>query len=151
MQPIATAGYVNVDPPWTRVSSGFGGRVGATYRFESNPGNVIWPSGESDDEPAVRSRQNRRTDRQENRTQNVRGRCAGTFPDYAQVGVDYNYVLALYVARDRVHLIEAAGPKAQYLADLPEIRKRIPTVRYRASPPPHGAASLGTDPRRTSP
>ncbi len=120
------AGYVKVDPPWDARFKAVSAEGSAlTYRVESNPENgnlAFWEKATTN--RLVEIGGYRRTDRQEIRNQNGAAGVQMTF-DYAQVGVDYIYVLALYVRGDRVHVIEAAGPKDKFSADLPEIRKAI--------------------------
>jgi hypothetical protein len=120
------AGYVKVDPPWDAQFKAVSAEGSAlVYRTEENPENgnlAFWEKAVTNRLVDVGGYQ--RTDRQEIRNQNGVPGVELTF-NRAQVGADYVYVLALYVRGNRVHVLEAAGPKDKFTADLPEIRKAI--------------------------
>jgi len=120
------AGYVKVEPPWDAHFKAVSAEGSAmTYRTEENPKNgnlAFWEKAATNRLVEVGGYQ--RTDRQDICNKNGTPGVQMTF-NYAQVGVDYVYVLALYVRGDRVHVLEAAGPKDKFTPDLPEIRKAI--------------------------
>ena len=120
------AGYVKVEPPWdARFKAVSADGSALTYRTEENPKNgnlAFWEKAVTNRLVEVGGYQ--RTDRQDIHNKNGLAGVQMTF-SYAQVGVDYVYVLGLYVRGDRLHVLEAAGPKDKFAADLPEIHKAI--------------------------
>jgi hypothetical protein len=120
------AGYVKVDPPWDARFKAVSAEGSALiYRTEENPENgnlAFWEKAVTNRLVDVGGYQ--RTDRQEIRNKSGVPGVELTF-EHAQVGVDYLYVLALYVRGGRVHVLEAAGPKDKFTPDLPDIRKAI--------------------------
>lgn len=120
------AGYVKVDPPWDARFKAVSAEGSAlTYRVEQNPENgdlAFWEKAITNQLVEVRGYQ--RTAREEIRNRNGTPGVQMTF-DYNQVGVEYVYVLGLYVRWGSVHVIEAAGPKDKFTTDQPEISKAI--------------------------
>jgi hypothetical protein len=118
------AGYVKVDPPYDARFKAVSAEGSALiYRTEENPENgnlTFWEKAVTNRLVDVGGYQ--RTDRQDIHNQNGTPGVELTFA-HAQVGVDYLYVLALYVRGNRVHVLEAAGPKDKFTADLPAIHK----------------------------
>lgn len=119
-------GYVKVDPPYDvrfRAVSADGSAL--TYRTEPNPENgdlVFWEKAVTNRLVEVRGYQ--LTDRQDVTNQSGASGVEMTF-DYTQTGLDYVYLVALFVRGDRVHVFEAAGRRDTFTTDLPEIRKAI--------------------------
>lgn len=120
------AGYVKVDPPGDARFKAVSAEGSALiYRTEENPENgnlAFWEKAITNRLVDVGGYQ--LNGRQDIRNKNGTPGVEMTF-DRAQVGMSYVYVLALYVRGDRVHVLEAAGPKDKFTADLPEIRKAI--------------------------
>jgi hypothetical protein len=118
------AGYVKVDPPFDARFKAVSAEGSALiYRTEENPENgnlTFWEKAVTNRLVDVGGYQ--RTDRQDIHNKNGTPGVELTFT-HAQVGVDYLYVLALYVRGNRVHVLEAAGPKDKFAADQPAIHK----------------------------
>ncbi|HOL24823.1 MAG TPA: hypothetical protein PK235_00905 [Phycisphaerae bacterium] len=120
------AGYVKVEPTYDvqfRAVSAEGSAL--TYRIEENPENgnlAFWEKAATNRLVEVRGYQ--LTDRQEVRNEHGTPGVEMTF-DYSQIGIDYVYLLTMFVRGDRVHVFEAAGPRETFTPDLPAIRKAI--------------------------
>lgn len=119
-------GYVKVDPPRDvkfKAVSAEGSAL--TLRTEKNPENgdlAFWEKAITTRMTDVRGYKlaNRKEVKHSNKTPGVE-----LVFDYSREGMDYTYLVTLFIRMDRVYVFEAAGLKDKLAGDLDEIRKAI--------------------------
>lgn len=124
-QPLP-AGYVQVEPGWERTFRAVSAEGAAfTLRTETNPKNgdlVFWEKAISSRLVEIRGYQlaGRREVKHKTGTPGIEM----TY-DYKRDGVDYAYLLTVFVRGDKVYVFEGAGTKAQMATDMPKIQQSI--------------------------